>query len=1004
MIDASAREYLGENPNITQAHLVEVELAGSEGVFAYLTDFRSNVTWDGKVYEAGKVTKVGNVILTQGLTNYKVSVTIPAEYDTELQKATSDASYEGRIIKVYRAILNDKNEVIIMQEGGPLVLFQGEITDIKARDPVTRGEAEVIWECAGELQDFEKVSGRRTDDAQHRGLVSQVIDGVPTLVPSNAAYREEYKTDTGFIHSGHTVAAAIPYLTTEKEYYYKKKWHRLGGSLRTRDVEVERQIDLSISLEAQYLPVVYGVQIVQGVPVFADVLKDQPTRAFVVYAVCEGEIESFLNVYINDASALCGPGANREESALCVGNMEVGDTLSTYVRTQRSAYMINFWNRFPYNRGGESGVVVPPYVETPPWRDLEPGEIDIPSATVVDPDRENTEGTRHGERFTIGAEGGPITLTFYHGKADQTPDPRLVELASQNAFLLQNTRKKPDGSAWGSDYWKGASEGISGAALLDTAYVVAEFNISEDRTEIPTLDFIVQGRAVKVFNNGVAELKQSLNPVWHTYDYLTNDRFGPGIREDKIDLPSWEDTAAKLNEIDTSYEQSYVINWRYVGWKSLSDENRARMQCNMSIDTSNAITKEVETILGQFNGTIIPWRGKYSMSVENDDDPIADLTMDDVLGDISIESKNNRDKWNSISTSIRNPAENWGTTQISFFNSEFLEEDKGIRKQGRSVFSHITNYYTARSWVEYLLRSSRFGKVIRFKTYFKYFYLKPNDNITFTHERYGFTAPNNKFRVVSVEDAPDGSLILTLNRYDSSVFTRTEQGEVSSPPDNEVETLHPPKNLMFLELPQSGINLNTPPGVNCGVLLWERADNPANILRYEVDLGSNSRVQIPLTQTIEIAGETKYYYIVEHLVPNSTYRFRVATVYNDGRRSPYAGVKPTISDLISPDRMDPVTGLRVLNRVEGTSEFVGPNLEIAWDTYPVSYDQFTIQIRDSENNVILSTNSSANEYTFTFAQNSSAYAAATGKVGAYRALRPRVRVVKGSTISEWTEL
>lgn len=998
MINPSAREYLEDNAHVRVAHLVEVELAGTDGVFTYLTDFRANVPFDGKVYEAGKVINVSNVTLTQGLTNYTVAVTVPGEIDSEAQKATSDSSYEGRRLKIYRAYLNEQNQVIEMQGNGPLVLFEGQITDISLEDPIVSSSSEVTWECVGDLQDFEKVAGRETDDTQHRALVTREENGVIIEEPSDAAYREEYKTDTGFLHAGHTVTAAIPYLTKEKQYYFKRKWHGLSGSLRTRDVEVEREIDLNVSLEVKHLPVIYGVQNTQGIPVFADVLKSDPSRAYVVYAVCEGEIEGFLNVYVNSASAMCGPGANREESAVCVGNMANGDTLSTYVRTSNQNYMRRFWNRYPYNRGGEIGIVSPPYMDIPPWRDTEPTEEDLPTPIFIDTSRPNTEGTRHGERFTIGAEGGPITLTFYHGTPNQAPDSVLTQLAAENKFLLQNIRRKPDGSAWGPEYWQAASTGVSGAALLDTAYVVAEFTISEDRTEIPTLEFVVQGRPAMYFDNGAIGYKQTLNPVWHALDYMTNDRFGAAVPVEKFDKASWEYTAAKNEIIDDSYEQDYVINWRYVGWKSLSDENRAIMQCNTLIDTSQPVTREVETLLQHFRGTIIPWRGFYHMSNETDDDPVANISVDEVLGSVRIESVNNRDKWNSITASIQNPAENWGSTQVSFFNSDYLAEDKGIRKQGRAAFSHFTNYYTARSWSQYLLNSSRIGKTVTITVGFKYFYLKPNDNVTFTHERHGFVAPNNKFRVTSVQDSPDGTIELTLFRYDSSSFDRALQSKQDSDP-GPGEVLIPPQNLDFLELPSPLVNVSSPAGKTVGILFWDVPDVPSKVLRFDID----GIVQVPKDQVVTISGTNRIFAIVE-IEPSTTYTFKVSTVYNDGQRSAYSVKEITTSASISPDRLDPVTGFQVTNAVPGTKQFVGPDLIMVWDAYPVSYDNFQIQIRDDQNNLLLSTNTTNNQYTYTFAQNSSAFNSAEGKIGAYRALSPRVRAVKGGTVSEWTDL
>ncbi|AZV01997.1 tail fiber protein [Aeromonas phage Akh-2] len=68
---------------------------------------------------------------------------------------------------------------------------------------------------------------------------------------------------------------------------------------------VEKSVDLSFNLSAKYLPVIYGTQFVGGIPIFADTDKNNPNTVWVVYAVCEGEIEGFLDIHIDDKPLIC---------------------------------------------------------------------------------------------------------------------------------------------------------------------------------------------------------------------------------------------------------------------------------------------------------------------------------------------------------------------------------------------------------------------------------------------------------------------------------------------------------------------------------------------------------------------------------------------------------------------------------------------------------------------------------------------------------------------------
>ena len=72
-LSTGALAYLETAQSVKIAHLVRLELAEStEGarVYTYLTDYSGDITLGPNVYEAGKVTKIGNVRQAQGLTNY----------------------------------------------------------------------------------------------------------------------------------------------------------------------------------------------------------------------------------------------------------------------------------------------------------------------------------------------------------------------------------------------------------------------------------------------------------------------------------------------------------------------------------------------------------------------------------------------------------------------------------------------------------------------------------------------------------------------------------------------------------------------------------------------------------------------------------------------------------------------------------------------------------------------------------------------------------------------
>ena len=200
----------------------------------------------------------------------------------------------------------------MMEEGAPFTWFSGKLQGgtIQDKRDAPAGETRIVWTCTNDFYNFERVQGRFTNDESHRALV---IDPQGNKVPSGAQKRPEYNEDLGFFHQDKTVNIIAKYQT--KEQRYKIKQSRKGGlsgllggkniSLKSYYVDVTKEADLSINLQAKYLPIVYGTQQVGGIPIFADTDQNDPYSVWVVYQLCEGEIEGILDIYIDDKPIIC---------------------------------------------------------------------------------------------------------------------------------------------------------------------------------------------------------------------------------------------------------------------------------------------------------------------------------------------------------------------------------------------------------------------------------------------------------------------------------------------------------------------------------------------------------------------------------------------------------------------------------------------------------------------------------------------------------------------------
>lgn len=1015
----SAIDYLEQADSTRIAHLIKLELVNS--VFLYLTDYQSEVLFE-QVYTPGKVLKVGSVRQTQGITNYKLSMDIAGEFQEELARGLVDNvsnSYVGRKLEVQRAYLDNAGEILPFDitTNGPMQYFIGEITDINISESIVSGSSTVTWQCAGKFQDFELVNGRITDDASHRGLVTS-NDGA--FIPSDGAKRVEHKTDTGFQHANQTIDIVTNYTSTETRFKIKSSWLGFRTSTTEYEVQVENTLELGLDLSAKYIPKVYGVRKVAGIPIFISPLISDPRTVYVVYAFAEGEIEAFLNLYIQGAPVICSSSSDANQN-VCLGNQANNDTLSYFKNASNASSWSNLLN----------GVFNRPSFDNR-FNEYEP-PIDILVPSEIG--RANYTGTVDREEFNITSEkNGVAWVQVFHGAPDQAACEKLVtNAASKNFSLQQGWIDKtyadfvgPKSPAQEGAYWDANSK------LLDTAYVVMQVGITEDNQTIPELEAVISGTMVDTYDtvdNGTVPIpglppmyksvdkSVSINPVWQILDYSTDSLCGGNLDITEVDINSFYDVASKLDAVTTSYEDEFVTYSRYLGWKDpkgtntetidsvVHDKQKTTMQTNVAFRTETPVTKNIKNLLDQFDGTVNILGGRYHLSIENNDAAIAAIEVGDIKGGITTKDLSNKNKWNSIQASIQDPTQNWGTTQISFFNSNYLALDKGIKKKGTVVFNYLTNYYTAREWAQKQLSRSRYSREITFTTHQKYLGLYPNANVTFTYERFNYL--NKVFRVVSTTINSDGTMSVTLQDFDETEFLP----EGAAPTNSEYSagtSITKPEGLEFVYLPSPRFPATSIPDVY-GLLIWNPVEGNS-VLRYNVSdwlVPRDEEYEVTTDTLIEDSGGTLYhYYPITGLEANTDYQFKVRSLSQEGNSSLYSIYPLSINALPDPSEFSVVTGFKAFND-NFNNEYIGNSVILNWDTHLYSGVTYEIQFWNNDNpsTLISSKTTSSTGYTYDIDTNIADYASNnSGQVGAYRGIRCRIRVTNNITISDWTNL
>ena len=466
----------------TTTDLLEAGFQEGDVILLEGTGFANN----GKYVRIDKFTNSNQTITVTGIDCVVTADSTAREYtlsfaSDEIQalltskEATNYVNYINREVIIYKAHVNPETGAII---GEPFVIFRGIISKASVKENVLQ-KSKVSWNLTSHWGDFIRVQGRVTSDYSHRAL------SVTGVSDKDALLRPEYEFDAGFAHAEKSINVLSTYQTMETRYKMKKRGG-LAGLIGLKkvveyQVEVDREVDLQFNLTARYLPVVYGVQRVDSIPIFADINKNIPNHVYVAHAICEGEIGGIYDVYIDENSSVCldlndsnaRSSTSSNAAVLCNGRADKGDVLAgASGRTSTTVNFLEDGEEIPFSTfpGGFNSVFRQPRAGT-------------------SFNSSGAQGIQHEDTFTFEK---PIAANlFVHtGKPHQDANDTLVNQAKLKNFKIQNELAVGDKN----NYWS------PNHRLLDTAYVVAKYGIKEGDTTIPKLEFVVRGKKIKSYN------------------------------------------------------------------------------------------------------------------------------------------------------------------------------------------------------------------------------------------------------------------------------------------------------------------------------------------------------------------------------------------------------------------------------------------------------------------------------------------------------------------------
>ena len=226
------------------------------------------------------------------------------------------------------------------------------------------------------------------------------------------------------------------------------------------------------------------------------------------------------------------------------------------------------------------------------------------------------------------------------------------------------------------------------------------------------------------------------------------------------------------------YDSDDVKYWRYLGWDDNSQRNVTRHQMNQVVDTKLPLFDNINRMLSQFNGILRYTAGKYDLEIKGKKPSTVDvaerISNEDIIGTIKLSDKGLKNSKNYVSTSIIDPMNKFEGRSVSFFNSTYLKEDKGIQKKGQFSLPGVTNYFNARFNIQQYLDESRYGLTVQFTMAPKGLLLVAGSIIEFTYPRFGYTS--KPFRITNINFKKDGTVDITADEHTDDAYVVSEGG------------------------------------------------------------------------------------------------------------------------------------------------------------------------------------------------------------------------------------
>ncbi len=449
--------------------------------------------------------------------------------------------------------------------------------------------------------------------------------------------------------------------------------------------------------------------------------------------------------------------------------------------------------------------------------------------------------------------------------------------------------------------------------LRGLAYLALRFEWNADKFgSLPKVQAIIKGR--KVYNPNLdgtvtggsgshradtsSTWEYSDNPILQLLDYLRNDRFGMGITNSYFDsnFADWQTATDVCDTNITPFSGASQIDL---------------MDSHAVVDTSVKAINNVKNFVRGSRSFLNFSGGKYNILVESTGSASITLTEDNIIGGITVQSKNKNSRYNRVIVNFINPSKNYQSDTAQFppvdetglasadQHATMKTADGGLLLEGRFDFSMFTSPYQAQEMAEIILRRSRTSLDISLKADATGLDLAIGDIVNVTHATPAFSA--KPFRVQGMSINTDHTVSLKCSEHQDSFYTFGTQQEVATIPDT---TLPNP------------FSVQPPASITLGDELVEYADGIV-ITRMLITIGASTDLfvdnyEVQIKQTLDPDGnavsdsfrEIAVGKILEYqhlnVIDGATYQVRVRALNTIGSKSTFISTTRAIVGGVEP--------------------------------------------------------------------------------------------------------